>query len=226
MSVVDKVTEQLALIELKDDDISEYITGIIEDASMEEDEKREVISEFLSEATDKDTKNLIDHLLKDWRQAYHAQQKEAEEKKFKMIQEAKAREEERRVKAEKEHEENATLRTAQKQLSKEQKDARDKLMQQYGYVADGDDEDKKEEPTDLTPRDRRRGKTLPTDDPLLAANRNADIVREKEQAHREGLKQASEKEKERNRMLLKKQKQEKEKDKEKKKTQKGERRRM
>lgn len=76
MSVVDKVTEQLALIELKgnltniyskkiikkcwiltvensnlDDDISEYITGIIEDESMEDDEKREVISEFLSEAT-------------------------------------------------------------------------------------------------------------------------------------------------------------------------------
>lgn len=34
-----------------DEDISEYITGIIEDESMEEDEKREVISEFLSEAT-------------------------------------------------------------------------------------------------------------------------------------------------------------------------------
>lgn len=34
-----------------DDDIAEYITGIIEDESMEEDEKREVISEFLSEAT-------------------------------------------------------------------------------------------------------------------------------------------------------------------------------
>ncbi|KAG1063589.1 hypothetical protein G6F42_027177 [Rhizopus arrhizus] len=100
-------------------------------------------------------------------------------------------------------------------------------MQQYGYVADGsDDESKKEEPTELTPRDRRRGKTLPVADPLLAANRNADIVKEKEQARREELKKAADKEKERNRMLQSKQKKEKEQDKEKKKTQKGERRRM
>ncbi|KAL0139880.1 hypothetical protein V8B55DRAFT_1502157 [Mucor lusitanicus] len=227
MSVVDKVTEQLALIELKDDDIAEYITGIIEDESMEEDEKREVISEFLSEATDKDTENLINHLLKDWKQVHENQQKEAEEKKSKLIQDAKAREEERRIRAEKEQEENVSLRTAQKQLTKEQKEARDKLMQQYGYVADGsDDESKKEEPTELTPRDRRRGKTLPVADPLLAANRNADIVKEKEQARREELKKAADKEKERNRMLQSKQKKDKEQDKEKKKTQKGERRRM
>lgn len=71
MSLVDQVTEQLATIELKgnidlsyfqlktlwlksaviDEDISEYITGIVEDESMEEEEKREVISEFLAEAT-------------------------------------------------------------------------------------------------------------------------------------------------------------------------------
>lgn len=63
-------------------------------------------------------------------------------------------------------------------------------------------------------------------DPLLAANRNADIVKEKEQARREELKKAADKEKERNRMLQSKQKKEKEQDKEKKKTQKGERRRM
>ncbi|KAI8647429.1 hypothetical protein BD408DRAFT_408543 [Parasitella parasitica] len=168
MGIIDKVTEQLALIELKDDDISEYITGIVEDVSMDEDEKREVISEFLSEATDKDTNNLIDHLLKDWKQAYQDQQKEAEEKKSKLIQDAKAREEERRIQAEKEQEENVALRTTQKQISKEQKEARDKLMQQYGYVADGnDDDDKKEEPAELTPRDRRRGKTLPEAGKLL-----------------------------------------------------------
>lgn len=47
-------------------------------------------------------------------------------------------------------------------MSKEQKEARDKLMQQYGYVADGDEEEEEAEPTELTPRDRRRGKTLPT----------------------------------------------------------------
>lgn len=74
----------------------------------------------------------------------------------------KVREEERRLKAEKEQEVNSALRSAQKQLSKEQKEARDKLMQQYGYVADGGDDEEESEPTDLTPRDRRRGKTLPS----------------------------------------------------------------
>lgn len=72
------------------------------------------------------------------------------------------REEERRLKAVKEQEVNSVLRSAQKQMSKEQKEARDKLMQQYGYVADGDEEEEEAEPTELTPRDRRRGKTLPT----------------------------------------------------------------
>lgn len=46
-------------------------------------------------------------------------------------------------------------------MTKEQKEAREKLMQQYGYVAEGDDEEEKTEPTELSPRDRRRGKTLP-----------------------------------------------------------------
>lgn len=35
-------------------------------------------------------------------------------------------------------------------------------MQQYGYVADGGDDEEESEPADLTPRDRRRGKTLPS----------------------------------------------------------------
>jgi hypothetical protein len=46
-------------------------------------------------------------------------------------------------------------------MTKEQTEAREKLMQQYGYVAEGDEEEEKAEPTELTPRDRRRGKTLP-----------------------------------------------------------------
>ncbi|GAA5801341.1 hypothetical protein HPULCUR_006787 [Helicostylum pulchrum] len=226
MSLVDQVTEQLATIELKDEDISEYITGIIGDESMEEDEKREVISEFLSEATDKDTEKLIDALLSDWKQVAKNKEKEAEEKKAKLIEDARLREEERRLKAEKEQEINSALRSAQKQLSKEQKEARDKLMQQYGYVADGGDDEEESEPTDLTPRDRRRGKTLPSQDPLLSANRNADMIKEKEQLRREEMKLASDKEKERNKMLQEKQKKDKTTDKEKKKTQKGERRRM
>ncbi|KAI9478406.1 MAG: hypothetical protein EXX96DRAFT_482899 [Benjaminiella poitrasii] len=162
MSLIDQVTEQLSTIDLKDDDISEYISGIIEDGSMEEDEKREVISEFLSEATDKNTENVITTLLSNWKKVQENKSKEEEEKKLKLIEEARVREEERRLKAEKEQEENLSLRTAQKQLTKEEKAAREKLMAQYGYVAEGDEnEEKKEEATVLSPRDRRRGKTLP-----------------------------------------------------------------
>lgn len=119
--------------------------------------------------------------MSDWKKVQKDQVKEAEEKKAKLIEEARgnyrsslhikikfntffvsAREEERRLRAEKEQEVNSVLRSAQKQVSKEQKEARDKLMQQYGYVADGDEEEEEEEPSELTPRDRRRGKTLPT----------------------------------------------------------------
>lgn len=80
---------------------------------MEEDEKREVISEFLSEATvsvhtkkkerhqpnirkqhsnlfqDKDTEKLIDALLSDWKQVAKNKEKEAEEKKAKLIEDAR-----------------------------------------------------------------------------------------------------------------------------------------
>lgn len=49
-------------------------------------------------------------------------------------------------------------------------------MQQYGYVADGsDDEDKKEEKTELTPRDRRRGKTLPVAGEFNYKDQNASL---------------------------------------------------
>ena len=132
------------------------------------------------------------------------------------------REEQRRLQAEKEQEENASLRAAQKQLTKEQKEAREKLMKQYGYVSEGEEEEEgeKKKKEELLQKDRRRGKTVPTSgksppfslkyncyancqsiDPLLEANRNADIVKEKEQQRRDQMKHASEKEKERNRML-------------------------
>jgi hypothetical protein len=56
---------------------------------MEQDEKREVISEFLSEATDKDTDSLITALLQQSQQLQTDKEKEAEEKKNKLVEEAK-----------------------------------------------------------------------------------------------------------------------------------------
>lgn len=128
MSLLDQVTEQLAHIELKgtkqqnkkknkkkelielDDDISEYITGIVQDESIDDDEKREVITEFLAEATvqllfqpfykkkgliiflqDKSTENLIDTLLSEWKKLQEKQEKEGEEKRTKLLEEARGR---------------------------------------------------------------------------------------------------------------------------------------
>ncbi|KAI8374859.1 hypothetical protein BD560DRAFT_393445 [Blakeslea trispora] len=152
MTLLDQVVDQLANIELKDQDIAEYITGILTDNSMEDDEKHEVMTEFLSEATDKDTEALITTLLTNSKTIQEDQLKEAEQKRSKLIEEARLREEERRIQAEKEQEENASLRTAQKQLTKEQKQAREHLMRQYGYVSEGEEEKETEEPK------QRRGK--------------------------------------------------------------------
>ncbi|EIE78431.1 hypothetical protein RO3G_03135 [Rhizopus delemar RA 99-880] len=159
MSLLDQVTEQLAHIELRDDDISEYITGIVQDESIDDDEKREVITEFLAEATDKSTENLIDTLLSEWKKLQEKQEKEGEEKRTKLLEEARVREEERRLKAEQEKQEEEAKRTSQKQLSKEEKEAREKLMREYAYISEGeDDNEKKKEESEAAPKDRRKGK--------------------------------------------------------------------
>ncbi|RCH86240.1 hypothetical protein CU098_009362, partial [Rhizopus stolonifer] len=208
-----------------DDDISEYITGIVQDESIDDDEKREVITEFLAEATDKSTENLIDSLLNEWKKVQKEQEKEGEEKRSKLLEEAKVREEERRAKAEQEKLQDDAIRAKQKKLTKEEKEAREKLMREYAYVADGEEEGAETKNEGEHPKDRRRGKNNAPSDPLLTANRNSDMIKEKEQLRREQMRIAHEKEKERNKINLEKQRNDQKLDKEKKKTQKGERRR-
>ncbi|KAI8880123.1 hypothetical protein K501DRAFT_191956 [Backusella circina FSU 941] len=137
MSLVDQVTEQLATLELQDEDISEYITGIIQDESIEEEEKREVITEFLAETTDKSTDALIDKLLKDWKALQQDQLNQEKEQKEKKLQQAKEQEKIRQEKAEQEQQQLLAERNAQKEKSTEEKKARDKLLEQYSYVQDG-----------------------------------------------------------------------------------------
>jgi len=206
--MIEQVTLQLATLGIQDEDISEYISGIIQDETMSEEEKTEVVTEFLSEATDKSTENMIGILLKEYRSLQDQKQKQETETKHKLIEAARAREEERLRKIKAELDSQPQPHTTERQLTKEEKEAREKLMRQYGYVADGSDD------------------TTQTQDPLLSSNRNADKIKEQERIRREQMKHASDKEKERNRMLMEKQKKEKTLDKEKKKTQKGERRRM
>ncbi|KAI8978526.1 hypothetical protein BDB01DRAFT_726279 [Pilobolus umbonatus] len=151
MSLLDQVTSQLASIELQDEDIAEYITGIVQEESMADEEKKEVISDFLSEATDKSTDTVIDKLLTEWKLMQESKQKNESDKRKKLIEEARAREEERSLKYQEEL--SSIKQTEQRQLTKEEKEARDKLVRQYGYVADGEEEEEKE-----TDKDRRKGR--------------------------------------------------------------------
>ncbi|ORZ11810.1 hypothetical protein BCR42DRAFT_332294 [Absidia repens] len=134
MDLVDQVTQQLKAIELEDDDISEYIVGIVQDDSIEDDEKHQVIGEFLAETTDEPTDSLIDTILSNWKAMKQDQEKVELDRKAQQVEQAQALEKERLIKSEKEREElaqKAAELAATKQLSKEQKIQRDRLRQQY-----------------------------------------------------------------------------------------------
>ncbi|KAI8381573.1 uncharacterized protein BYT42DRAFT_567003 [Radiomyces spectabilis] len=207
MNLLDQVTDQLATIELKDDDISEYIAGIVQEDSLEDDEKREAISEFLAETTDKPTGPVINTILEKWKVIQQDLEKAEADRKAKLIEEAQAREKARQAQLE---QEAASRRETAKKLTEEERQRRQRLMRQY----DRDDD----------------SETVVTNsnDALLQANLNAEKIKQQEQSRRDQMKKQSEEEKERNKMLLKKQREEKEKEREKNKkgTPKKERRRM
>ncbi|KAL0089657.1 hypothetical protein J3Q64DRAFT_1729586 [Phycomyces blakesleeanus] len=226
MSLVDQVAAQLEKIQLKDDDISEYIAGIVQEDSLEEEEKREAISEFISETTDKPTDEIIDNILNEWKKMHSLQEKSEAELKAKQTQEIQEREKARQAEQEKLREEEKQLAALnrRKELSKEEREKRERLLQQYSYGAP-ETSDSEQTATEAHPKDKR---VVASQDHLLVANRNADVIKEQEAFRREQMRHESELEKERNKMLQKKQKQdkEKEKDKDKKRTMKKEKRRM
>lgn len=112
-----------------------------------------------------------------------------------------------------------------KTMTKEERKKRDALLAQYGYDLDEMVEGADGE-MEIVYKDRSKGSSagVNTSDPLLMANNNADIVKQKEALRRADMKKASENEKERNKAALEKQRLAQEK--EKRRTQKGEKRRM
>lgn len=113
-----------------------------------------------------------------------------------------------------------------KTMTKEERKKRDALLAQYGYDLDEMVEGADGE-MEIVYKDRSaKGSSVgvSTGDPLLMANNNADIVKQKEASRRAEMKKASENEKERNKAALEKQRLAQEK--EKRRTQKSEKRRM
>ncbi|CAO3675800.1 unnamed protein product [Umbelopsis vinacea] len=229
MSLVDFISEKLATVDLKDSEISEYIAGIVSEEYLEESEKREALAEFLSESTDKPTDDLIDSFFVQWNEDQEKEKKAAEAAKAETV--AKAKEREKKSLAvgienvpssggtEKEPL-TMSRRMAPKQMTKEERAQRERLMREYGYDLEDVVEGANGE-TEIVFKDRSKKSA---DDTLLMGNNNAARIKEEEQRRREKMKQESEKEKERIKQQQEKQKLDREK--EKRRTMKKEKRRM
>ncbi|KAF8906933.1 hypothetical protein BGZ58_006235, partial [Dissophora ornata] len=112
-----------------------------------------------------------------------------------------------------------------KNMTREERKKREALLAQYDYdqdeIVEGEDGE-----MEIVYKDRSGGSTktnVASSDPLLMANTNADIVKNKEAQRRAEMKKASDTEKERNKLALEKQRLAQEK--EKRRTQKSEKRR-
>ncbi|CAM0136707.1 hypothetical protein VKS41_003516 [Umbelopsis sp. WA50703] len=228
MSLVGFISEKLATVELKDEEISEYIAGIVSEEFLEESEKREALTEFLSESTNKPTDDLIDCFLSQWHKEQEKEKEAAELAKAEAA--AKAKEREKNSLAAgipnssgDDGKEPLTMsrRMAPKQMTKEERARRERLMREYGYDLEDVVEGANGE-TEIVYKDRSKKATA--EDPLLMSNRNSDIIKEQEKNRRDQMKQQSEIEKERIKQQQEKQKLDKEK--EKRRTMKKEKRRM
>ncbi|KAG0031559.1 hypothetical protein BGZ81_001034 [Podila clonocystis] len=225
------IAEKLAGISLQDEAITEYFARIVEEESMEEPEKREAITELLADVTEEPTETVIDSVFDFWNIMKEQEAKKAQEEKQKVLEAAKERER-ASFKAELDNNNNRegalsmSSRHVVKTMTKEERKKRDALLAQYGYdldeMVEGADGEMEIMYKDRSAKGSAAG--VNTSDPLLMANNNADIVKQKEALRRAEMKKASENEKERNKAALEKQRLAQEK--EKRRTQKSEKRRM
>ncbi|RUS14770.1 hypothetical protein BC938DRAFT_477228 [Jimgerdemannia flammicorona] len=245
MSLIDLITERLATIDLHDETVSEYIAGIVQEEWLEEHEKREAITEYLKETTVREapTNDLIDDMFIAWRKEQAEIMRKEEDKKAKATESAPdtiipadpatasgtagpAKRTTVWDNIEQPESTSFSQRHQRRDMSKEERAKRDQLLAQYGYQLDEVIEGANGE-AEIVYKDHAAGaggKGTGGGEDLLGANRNADIIKDKERARREQMRKKSEEEKERNKMLLEKQRLAA--DKEKKRTAKKEKRRM
>ncbi|RIA99277.1 hypothetical protein C1645_478633 [Glomus cerebriforme] len=136
MNLVQLIKKQLSTIGLHDETFDEYIAGIISDDSLEESEKREAISEFISGATDTPSGSIIDDIFNAWTEFNEEEQKikEIEKKHEKETGESEALQQKSGVSISTES--TTSLRNTKKQLSKEERKRREKLLARYSYDLD------------------------------------------------------------------------------------------
>ncbi|CAG8557579.1 13649_t:CDS:2 [Funneliformis caledonium] len=194
------IRNKLFTIGLHEETFGEYIAGIITDDSLEESEKREAISEFISGATDNPSESIIDDIFKTWSE-FEKEQQETKEAEEKLKQEKETKE----AAALQQNFENAStsiepatisLRNPKKQLTKEERKRREQLLARYSYELDEVVENEDGE-AEIQYKDRSAIKEISED--LLQANRNTEQVKQKEQFRREQMRKQHEEEKERNR---------------------------
>ncbi|KAF9974828.1 hypothetical protein BGZ73_001688 [Actinomortierella ambigua] len=224
------VTKALAGLKLEDEAIAEYFARLVEEESMEEPEKREAITELLADVTEEPTTTIVDEVFEFYNAMQAKKKAQEEEQKAKALETAKEKERASLLAELDRKDDNGILsmssRHVVKNLTKDERRRREALLSQYGFdmdeIVEGDNGE-----LEISYKDRSGGggkKSSGSGDPLLQANNNADIVKQKEAARRAEMKKASESERERNKQALEKQRLEKEK--EKRRTQKHEKRRM
>jgi len=182
-------------------------------------EKREAISEFILSATDTSSESIIDDIFEAWTEFKEEEQKiKAEEKQEKEAKECDALQQKSDASI---STESPTMlpHNTKKQLTKEERKRREKLLARYSYDLDEVVENEEGE-AEIQYKDR--GETKEINNDLLQTNRNAEQVKQKEQLQREQMKKQHEEEREKNRKLL--EKQQRDKEKAKKKTMKREKR--
>ncbi|KAG0265504.1 hypothetical protein DFQ27_000583 [Actinomortierella ambigua] len=225
------VVNALAGLSLEDEAIAEYFARLVEEESMEEPEKREAITELLADVTEEPTTTIIDEVFEFYNGLQAKKKAQEEEQKAKVLAAAKEKERASLLAELDRRDDNGILsmssRHVVKNLTKEERRKREALLAQYGFdmdeIVEGDDGE-----LEISYKDRSgsggKKSSSGTSDPLLQANNNADIVKQKEAARRAEMRKASESERERNKQALEKQRLEKEK--EKRRTQKHEKRRI
>ncbi|OZJ04825.1 hypothetical protein BZG36_02340 [Bifiguratus adelaidae] len=239
MSLLDYVSSQLLALNLKTvgetQEHAEYICSVVEEEYLTEPEKREALHEYFLDLTASrrkaamlNTHPIVDNVFRKYKSLPRTTEEPPVDKAppppSSMSTDAPSSPPQKRsgttLFAKDTEPTSITARSAryqQQTKSKQERQERERLLSKYGYDVEIIEQDGEDEIV-------YRESSTSSSAPVVSVNRNVDVVREKEQARREAMKQKSEAEKARNKELQEKQKLEREK--EKRRTQKREKRRL
>ncbi|KAL1924672.1 uncharacterized protein VTP21DRAFT_4326 [Calcarisporiella thermophila] len=220
MVLEDSIGSSLQSLEIDDDGaIAQYLAGIMGSDDMTDEEKREVITEYLGSVTEAPLDDFLDKIFIAYTEEHELLKRKEEEEKARIAAEAKERElSALKSDAALSTHDDGNHRLQPRQLSADERRERQRILQRYQYDAShiAQNDEGEDEIVWVERAENAEGG--------LTANKNADIVKEKERERREKMRKENEEEKERIRRQQEKEKREKEK--EKRRTQKREKRRL